>query len=398
MPTRDLTPLIEPLLPELVALRHDLHRRPELAYEEHETAQRVVDELRCLPDMELRTGVGGTGVVATLGRQRSGPCVALRADMDALPIEEIGEHAHKSTVPGKMHACGHDGHVACLVGAARVLAQLGDELQGPVKFLFQPAEEGGAGGKRLCDEGALDDPPVRAIFGLHGWPDLAQGQIGVRRGAFLASSDRLRIVVRGVGAHAAFPHQGVDTVLVASHIVVALQSIAARNTDPLDSAVVTVAQFHGGTADNIIPGEVVLSGTIRTLSSATRTSTFERIERLARTTAQAYGGDAEVTIDDGYPVLENDADATDYVTRVAGQPGTPAAVDIDPVMGGEDFAFYSQRVPASFFALGVRPADRDSYPRLHQPDYDFHDGAIRDGVTMHVELARRFWQEGPGAA
>ncbi len=394
---RDLQPLIASLLPELVELRHDLHRHPELGYKEHETAARIVSQLQDVPGIELRTGVAGTGVVATLGAERAGACVALRADMDALPIEELGDHAHRSTVPGKMHACGHDGHVTCLVGAARVLAQLGDELEGPVKFLFQPAEEGGAGGRRMCEEGVLDDPPVRAIFGLHGWPGQPQGEIGVRSGAMLASSDRLRIAVHGTGAHAAFPHQGIDMVLVAAHVVLALQSIAARNTDPLDSVVVTIAQVHGGTAENIIPGEVRLSGTVRTLNSETRRLTFERIERVAAETARAYGATAEVTLDDGYPVLENDPDATDYVRRVAAAADGAVPVEIRPGMGGEDFAFYAQRVPASFFTLGVCPVDRDTYPTLHQPDYDFHDGAIALGVAMHVEIVRRFWREGPQA-
>ncbi|MDA0334440.1 MAG: M20 family metallopeptidase [bacterium] len=390
---RELQPLINSLLPDLVALRHELHRHPELAYEEHATAARIVDQLQHVPGITLRTGVAGTGVVATLGADRPGPCVALRADMDALPIEEQGDHAHRSTVPGKMHACGHDGHVTCLVGAAQVLAQLGDELEGPVKFLFQPAEEGGAGARRMCEEGVLDDPPVQAIFGLHGWPTLPQGQVGVHAGGFLASSDRLHIAVRGVGAHAAFPHEGIDTVLVAAHIIVALQSIVARNTAPLDSVVVTVSQVHGGTAFNIIPGQVLLTGTIRTLHAATRERTFAHIHRVATDTARAFGATAAVVIDDGYPVLENDPGATEYVRRVAAHTMTP--VDIAPVMGGEDFAFYAQQVPASFVALGVRPVDRDTYPTLHQADYDFHDGAIPLGVGLHVDIARRFWREGP---
>jgi amidohydrolase len=392
---RDLQPLIESLLPELVELRHELHRYPELAYQEVETAARIVSRLETIPDLELRTGVAGTGIVATLGATRPGRCVALRADMDGLPIQEQGDHAHRSTVPGKMHACGHDGHVTCLVGAVQVLAQLGDELQGPVKFLFQPAEEQGAGGRRMCEEGVLDDPDVGAIFGLHAWPELEQGQVGLRSGGFLASADQLRIAVQGVGSHAAYPHQGVDTVLVAAHIIVALQSIAARNTAPLDSVVVTIAQIHGGTADNIIPGQVQLSGTVRTLNSETRKLTFERIERIARETACAYGAVAEVTIDAGYPALVNDHAATDYLRRVAAANDAAVAVDIDPVMGAEDFAFYAQRVPASFYALGIRPVGRVSCPSLHQPDYDFPDDAIRVGVGMHVEIVRRFWRDGP---
>ena len=388
---------VQQVLPDLVALRHDLHRQPELAYEEHETAARVVRELEPLPGMQLRTGVAGTGVVATLGAERPGPCVALRADMDALPIQEVGDHEHRSRVDGRMHACGHDGHVTCLVGAARVLAQIQDELAGPVKFLFQPAEEGGAGGRGMCEEGALDDPPVAAIFGLHGWPELRQGQVGLKAGPLLASSDRLHIDVRGVGAHAAFPHQGVDTVLVAAHIVIALQSIAARNTDPLDSVVVTIAQAHGGTADNIIPGEVALSGTVRTLNTETRQRTFERIRQIAAATASAFGASAETIIHEGTPVLENDPRATSYLRDVVATAAEVQIVDVAPVMGGEDFAFYAERVPSAFFFLGVRPADRSDYPRLHQPDYDFADGAIAHGVAMHVDAVRRFWDQSPFA-
>jgi amidohydrolase len=391
---RDLEPLIKPLLPELVALRHELHQHPELAYEEHETAARIVEQLQPIPGIELRTGVAGTGIVAILGAERPGPCVALRADMDALPMEEVGDHSHRSTVPGKMHACGHDGHVTCLVGAARVLAQLGDELEGPVKFLFQPAEEGGAGGLKMCEEGVLQDPPVAAIFGLHGWPEQSQGQIGVRKGGMLASADRLQIKVRGSGAHAAYPHQGIDTVLVAAHIIVALQSIVARNTEPLDSVVVTVSQIHGGTADNIIPSEVQLSGTIRTLNSETRRLTFEHIHRVAADTARAFGATAEVLIDEGYPVLENDPAATDYVRHVVDSVDGVVPTDIAPAMGAEDFAFYAQRVPAAFFTLGMRPKGQDTYPGLHQPNFDFHDDTIAFGVAMHVEIARRFWHEG----
>jgi amidohydrolase len=315
--------------------------------------------------------------------------------MDALPIEEIGDHAHRSQVPGKMHACGHDGHVTCLVGAARALAQIADELEGPVKFLFQPAEEGGAGGRRMCEEGVLENPPVQAIFGLHGWPSLDQGVVGLRSGPFLAYSDRLRIAVRGTGAHAAFPHEGIDAVLIASHVVVALQSIASRNTDPLDCVVITMAQIHGGTADNVITEQIDLSGTVRTMRAQTRLDTFERIRRVAAGTAAAYGGAAEVTVIEGYPLLENDARAIEFVRGVADEVTDVQALDIPPVMGGEDFAFYAQQVPAAFFGLGVRPPGDDSYPKLHQPDYDFADAAIAHGAAVHVEIARRFWQHGP---
>ncbi|MFH1567418.1 MAG: M20 family metallopeptidase, partial [Gemmatimonadota bacterium] len=210
---------IAALLPHLTELRHDLHQHPELSYEEERTAARICRELGAVPGLQVRSGVAGTGVVATLGADRPGPGVALRADMDALSMEERTGAPWASKVPGRMHACGHDGHVTCLVGAAQVLAGMADRLEGPVKFLFQPAEEGGAGGRRMCEEGVLEDPPVAAIFGLHGWPALPQGEVGIRPGAFLASADRFRIEVRGRGAHAAFPHQGVDPILMAAHVV-----------------------------------------------------------------------------------------------------------------------------------------------------------------------------------
>lgn len=387
---------LEEILPQLVELRHAIHQQPELAYEEEQTAARVIGQVRDLPGLELRTGVAGTGIVATLGADRPGPGVALRADMDALAMEERTGAPWASTVPGKMHACGHDGHVTCLVGAARVLASQTEALEGPVKFVFQPAEEGGAGGKRMCEEGALENPDVAAIFGLHGWPGLPQGVVGIRPGAFLASADRFQIDVRGQGAHAAFPHQGEDPILMASHIIVALQSIVSRNVDPLDSAVVTVAQINGGSADNIIPPEVILRGTIRTLNPATRDLVWERIERIAGDTARALGGEATATFEAGYPVLENDPRAHDLVVRVLDE-ALPEVEGrhIAPVMGAEDFAYYSERVPAMFCALGVVPPGRDTYPKLHQPDYDFPDEAIAHGVRLHVEVVRNFWRLWP---
>ena len=226
---KNIQPLIEDILPEITELRHDLHRHPELGYEEERTAAQVVAHLEKIPGMQLQEGVAGTGIVALLAGDREGPCVALRADMDALPIEEQGDVPYRSQTPGKMHACGHDGHTSCLVGAARVLGECVDELQGPVKFLFQPAEEGGAGGKRMCEEGVLKNPDVAAIYALHGGPRCNVGQILLRTGVALASADEFEIEVEGRGGHAAFPHLGTDTVLIAAQIVVALQSIVARN-------------------------------------------------------------------------------------------------------------------------------------------------------------------------
>ena len=389
---KDIGPLIEAALPDMVALRRDLHRHPELGYEERRTAERILAHIGQIPGLEIQTGVAGTGIVATLGKDKNGPCVALRADMDALPMQEEADVPYKSRTPGKMHACGHDGHTTCLVGAVRVLAQCADELTGPVKFVFQPAEEGGMGGKRMCEEGVLEHPDVAAMFGLHGWPQLPQGQIGLRAGELLASTDSFEIQVSGTGAHAAFPHQGIDPVLIASHIVVALQSIVSRNTDPLDSAVVTVAQIHAGTAFNIIPPVATLKGTVRALDETVRAQTLMRLTQIATGVAEAMGGQAEVHIaPDGSPALYNDARAVDAVKTVVGRTGSDIeAVDVLPVMGGEDFAFYAQRIPSAFFFLGLRPPDEDTYPHLHQPDFDFADAALPIGIRMHVEIARHF--------
>ena len=382
--------LIQNHMADLICLRHEIHQNPELGYQEHGTAKRVVAALDGIEGLDIRTGVAETGVVVTLGADRPGPMVALRADMDALAIQETSGLPYASATDGKMHACGHDGHTTCLVGAVRVLSAIRDELAGPVRFVFQPAEEGGGGGGRMCDEGVLDG--VKAIFGLHGWPYLPQGELGVRSGPFLASSDRFRIVVDGQGAHAAFPHQGVDPIPIAAQIVLGLQTIASRQTDPLDAVVVTVAQIHGGTADNIIPAQIELRGTLRSLQAGTRRSAMDQIERIATQIAAAHQARAQVTITEGTPVLANDRIAAGFGQQVASTASlTP--VDIDPVMGGEDFAFYAERIPAAFFALGVRPPDRDSYPALHQPDYDFPDAAIATGVALHVQLARRFWSD-----
>lgn len=389
---KDIASLIQAALPDIVALRHDLHQHPELSYEESRTADRIMAYIGGIPGLDIQTGVAGTGIVATLGKDKKGPCVALRADMDALPMQEEADVPYKSQTPGKMHACGHDGHTSCLVGAVRVLAQCADELTGPVKFIFQPAEEGGMGGKRMCEEGALENPDVAAIFGLHGWPQLPLGHIGLRTGGMLASTDSFEIRVTGTGSHAAFPHLGIDPIAIAAHIVVALQSIVSRNTDPLDSAVVTVAQIHAGTAFNIIPPVATLKGTVRALDETVRAQTLMRLTQMATGIAEAMNGQAEVHIaPEGSPAVYNDTMAVEMVKTIVRR-AVPniETVEVRPVMGGEDFAFYGARVPSAFFFLGLRPPDEDTYPNLHQPDFDFADAALPVGIRMHVEIARHF--------
>lgn len=391
MSLNNIEKLIRSALPGLTELRHDLHEYPELGYEETRTSARIANELTKLPGLTVQTGLADTGIVAVLGADKPEPCIALRADMDALPIQEQSNKNYASKVPGKMHACGHDGHVTCLVGAAQVLSAVADQLHGPVKFIFQPAEEGGAGGRRMCEEGVLADPDVSAIFGLHGWPTLKLGEVGLKSGPILASSDKLQITVNGCGSHAAFPHQGTDPTVIAAHVIIALQSIASRMTDPLDAVVVTIARISGGSGFNIIPSKVELAGTVRTLNSDTRRKTHDHIAKIAENTAAAFGGSADVNIIDGYPVLENNPKATDVVASIADSIKNVSAMAMDPVMGGEDFAFYAQRVPAAFYALGVCPKDTEQYPLLHQPNYDFADAAIPYGVRMHSEIALRFW-------
>ena len=388
----ELTSMIDAICPSLVELRHELHANPELGYREHETAARVLRRLEQLPGLSIRKGIAETGIVATLGAEKTGPCVALRADLDALPIAEETGLAYASKAEGCMHACGHDGHAACLVGAATVLAQLAETLKGPVKFIFQPAEEGGAGAKRMCRENALQDPQVRAIFALHGWPTLELGKLAVRPGPVMANVTDFRIVIHGAGAHAAMPHRAVDPILAAAHVVVALQSIAARNTDPIDSVVVTVGQMEAGTATNVIPLRATLRGTIRTLRKATRVQTKKRLEQIAANTAAAYGARAQVEFVPLYPGLANDPQAADFARETAAAVLGDQAVVLDepPTLGGEDFAFYARSIPAAFSLLGLHPKDAPEYPDLHQPTFDFNDQVIPLAVRLHCELALRF--------
>jgi amidohydrolase len=398
----DLKPLVQEVLPEVRALRRHLHAHPEPGFQEVETSRRVAEILAALPGFTLRRGVAVTGLVATLGAEKRGPCVALRADMDCLPILEETGVAHASKTPGLMHACGHDGHTAALVGAALVLAKVRDELTGPVKFLFQPAEEGGAGGKRMVDEGALDDPKAAAIFGLHNMPatDLQLGDIALRPGPFMGGSLDFAVDVTGRGGHAAAPHTTVDAIYVGAQIVNALQSIVARQTNPIDTLVVTVGKFHAGTATNVIPETARLEGTVRSLSLDLLDTIPDRLRAMVCGTAAAFGASAEVTIIPGYPVTTNHARAATYVERVARAVAGENHVraDYPPMLGSEDFSYYQQARPGCFYFLGTRPANQVLVPQCHHPKFDFNDDVLPLAITMHSELARRFAREWPALA
>ena len=379
---------IDRVLRDVVALRHDLHAHPELGFEVERTADRVAEVLGSLDGFDVRTGVGKTGVVATLNRKSSGPTVALRADMDALPIEEKTGCHYASTVPGRMHACGHDGHTSCLLGAAMVLSRRVGDLSGPVRFIFQPAEETDGGGRYMCEQGALDDPAASVVFALHGWPELPVGAVGLRSGPAMAASNPFSVRIHGAGGHAATPHRTIDPIVTAARIIDGLQTVVSRSTRPDDPVVVTVGQLHAGSAANVIPDEAWMEGTIRTVQAETRERVVGLVRRIIEHTAQAHGATAEVNIIEGYPALVNDPGLADFAVGVArdsfGHENVSTGLAIS--MGTEDFAYYAQRVPAVMIRLGLRPTDAKTCPALHTPHFDFNDEALPIGIRLFVAL------------
>jgi amidohydrolase len=378
-----------------IEIRHDLHRHPELGYQETYTSSVIQKELSRL-NIDFKPGyAGGTGIVALIpgsAPATSSKCVALRADMDALPIPEATNLPYASTKPGLMHACGHDGHTAILLGAAAILKENAHRFPGTVKLLFQPAEEGGCGAEKMSNEGVLANPKVDAIFGLHGWPGLKVGMVATRPGPLLAAVDGFTITITGRGGHAAAPQDAIDPIPAAAAIVQALQTIISRETDPSDAAVLTVAQFHAGTTFNVIPDKAELSGTIRALSKARHQSILSSLERITKNIAAAHRCDAAFTYYGTTPCTTNTPELAEFVretaTRALGERAFAWAPK--PAMWGEDFAFYLERVPGCFFVLGVQPHDRDSYPMLHNPSYDFTDAAVPVGIRMMTELAISF--------
>lgn len=393
MPYRSLDSQIAQVLPAVRELRRDLHRHPELGYREFRTASRVAEILRGCEGWEVETGLAETGIIATLGRDRPGPAVALRADMDALPIVEETGAPYASATEGVMHACGHDGHTAMLVGAAQVLSSLRDELAGPVRLIFQPAEEGGAGGRRMVEDGALRNPEVAAIFGLHNMPapETRAGQLCLCPGAAMAGTLAWDVTIKGRGGHAAAPHATVDPIYVGGVVLAAIQGIVSRRTDPVESAVVTVTQFHAGTAYNVIPSEAQLRGTIRALDERVMDETCKLFIAQVKGLASALGAEAEVRLIPGYPVTRNHRRTNALWREVVCALGRESdLVEVPPIMGGEDFAFYQQEVPGTFWFLAARPPEVAEVPFCHHPAFDFNDEILADGIRVHVELARRF--------
>jgi amidohydrolase len=371
---------------ELAAWRRDLHAHPEILFEVHRTAASVATKLTAFGCDEVVTGIGKTGVVGVI-RGRKGPpgerqVIGLRADMDALPLDEKTELPYRSTVPGRMHACGHDGHTAMLLGAAKYLAETRN-FSGTAIVIFQPAEEGGGGGREMVKDGLMERFGIQEVYGMHNYPGMPIGQFAIRPGTMLAAADRIVIEIEGLGSHAAKPHQGVDTVLVGAQIVSQIQSIVARNVDPVESGLISICQFHGGTADNIIPQTVTLRGTARSLSPQVQDVLESRLRAVVEGTAIAHGATANVTYRRDYPMTVNHERETEFAAAVAADVAGRDRVDADtpPLMGGEDFSFMLQARPGAFIFLG----NGDS-AGLHHPAYDFNDEAIPVGASYWVRL------------
>jgi hippurate hydrolase len=370
---------------EIAAWRHDIHAHPELLYDVHRTAALVAEKLKSFGCDDVVTGIGRTGVVGVIrGRKAGGGAraIGLRADMDALPITEANDVPYKSTVAGKMHACGHDGHTAMLLGAAKYLAETRN-FAGSAVVIFQPAEEGGAGGLAMVRDGLMERFGIEEVYGMHNYPGLPVGQFAIRAGALMASADHLAIDIEGVGGHAARPHLCVDTVLVGAQIINQLQSIVARNVDPLEAAVVSICMFHAGHTDNVIPQTAKLGGTARSLTPQVRELLQRRVAEVVEGTARVYGARAKLTYTVGYPVVVNPEAQAAFAASVAREVVGTDKVDTDaaPVMGAEDFAFMLQARPGAFIFVG----NGDS-AGLHHPAYNFNDEVIPLGTSYWVRL------------
>ena len=371
--------------PEVAAWRQDIHAHPELQFDVHRTAGVVAEKLKAFGCDEVATGIGRTGVVGIIkGKKGQGGTrvIGLRADMDALPITEITGLPYASTNPGKMHACGHDGHTAMLLGAAKYLAETRN-FAGTAVVIFQPAEEGGGGGREMVKDGMMDRFGIEEVYGMHNYPGLPVGDFAIRSGPMMASADRLYIDIEGLGGHAARPHVSIDTVLVGAQIINQIQSIVARNVDPLESAVISITQFHAGTADNIIPQTARLSGTARTLDPAVRDLVEKRLFEVIEGTAKLYGAKAKLVYKRDYPVTRNHDKQTAFAAEVAREVVGKDRVDdqVPPVMGAEDFSYMLEARPGAFIFVG-----NGDTAGLHHPAYNFNDELIPVGSSYWVKL------------
>jgi amidohydrolase len=384
----------EKVVLDAVALRRDLHMHPEIGFQEHRTAGIVAERLRAM-GYEVHTGIARTGVVGVLHGARPGRTVMLRADMDALPITEESAHAYRSRTEGTMHACGHDGHVAILLGAAALIADARDRLRGTMCLVFQPAEEGQGGAQLMIEEGLLERFHIERAYGLHLSSKYATGTLGFRAGPFYASSDSIEIDVLGRGGHGAAPHDTVDPILAAATFVTSVQQVVSRNVDPLEPAVVTIGSFHGGTIHNVIPRTVRMLGTVRAFSEDVRSAMPARIERVLRACCDGAGASYDFHYLQRYPVTVNDADQTSYARALAERTiGIESVFTADRLMGAEDFSFFADRVPACFYTLGAQggPSTANAH---HSSTFDIDEAALPAGVAMMTALALDAPQNAP---
>lgn len=379
--------LSEKISAEVLALRREIHQHPELGFQEVKTAKKVANYLEKL-GLHVETEVAKTGVVGILEGAHPGPVLALRADMDALPITEKTGYEYASQLEGKMHACGHDSHTAMLLGAAHVLSLLKTELKGTVKFIFQPAEEGPGGALPMIEAGVLKNPDVEAIFGLHVWPDFQLGQIGLGYGAVMAAPDQFELKIIGQGGHGSAPHETIDAITVAAQVVNGLQQIVSRQIIPIQPAVLTIGTINGGYRYNIIADEVTMTGTVRTLSAKVREEIPKRMEEIIRGITSAFGAKYEFAYKKLYPPLVNHEKMVEYVKQIGRQVLGSEGVQVtkDPVMGGEDFAYFLEKVPGAFFRLGSSNGTPEtSYP-LHHPQFNIDEKTLVYGVKMLSQL------------
>ena len=374
----------------LVQIRRTIHMHPELGFEEVETSKLVSEWLEKF-GLEVKRGMAKTGVVGLLKGKKPGQTVAIRADMDALPMDEARSVPYASQIKGRMHACGHDAHVTILLGVAKFFSSIPDQVKGNIKWIFQPAEEGGGGGRIMVEEGVLENPKVDAVFGAHVFPFLSVGKVGIYEREGLAAADRFTIKIIGKGGHAASPHVSKDPILAAGHLITQIHSIVSRNVNPLESGVITIGKVSGGTASNIIPDEVELIGTVRSLNPQVREELKSRIEQVTQGVARSFSMDCRFDFEYGYPVLINNSEMSRLVaTACAKGIGKESVEVVKPSMGGEDFAYYLEKVPGSFFRLGCRNEEKGIIHPYHSSLFDIDEDVLPFGVEMFVRVIDQY--------
>jgi len=385
---------VNSLKDELISLRRYFHKYPELGFQEHKTSAKIAQLLNEW-GLEVKSGIGGTGVVGLIKGNKQGKTLGIRADIDALPIAEKTNLEFASEHNGIMHACGHDGHITIALGAAKVLSELKDFLPGNIKFIFQPAEEGPGGAKMMISEGVLENPSVDAIIGLHIWPEINSGYVGISNGAIMAAADRFDINIKGVGGHGAVPHKSVDPIVVGANIITAIQSIVSREIDPLDCAVISNCTFNGGQVFNVIPDEVTICGTVRTLTPHSREIIPKRMKAIVEGIANAMRCEAKFNYSYYYPATINNKEFTSFFEKVAKTTlGHNKVFEIErPSMGGEDFSFYLNEVQGTYFFLGTKNEEKNLTKSIHHPEYNIDEDVLPIGVKLFCNTATSYLNE-----